>query len=245
MSVFDPASSVSSRRMMTRSALGRSTQRKPRRANTPSRPRCSSPGRRTPAASGQASIAGATLVPGERDRGAEQGDRDSRAAVSWLDEGARHQPHVIVLVPWPAGQEAASTLHSGGVAAPRTAGAPADRVTVDRGQHAHRSAAGPCHGLEPAPVPAAVPAGREVPPARAERHAPAVAGRSSAVEQGAHIVELIRPDGSDLDRRHERERTPSAPLVDAPSAGMNSWRRAAVRHSPPATLLLSVWSWPS
>ena len=40
-----------------RTALGRSMQRNPSRANTPSRPRCSSPRRCTPAASGHASIA--------------------------------------------------------------------------------------------------------------------------------------------------------------------------------------------
>ncbi len=144
------------------------------------------------------------LVASERDSCVQQRQGDTGSTVAWVNEQAGHQPDRVILIPRPVGQQVAPTRDRGGVSRSRATGAPADGFLANPSEYTHRCRAGGGHRLESALVSAAVPASGELPTRGAERHAPAMASRPSALEQALQVVELLRSHRPDMDIGHVR-----------------------------------------
>lgn len=150
---------------------------------------------------------------------------DPLTAVPGADEHARQQPHRLVLGPRPVPEKWMTRGAVAQVAGPGTAGTP-PRPGYRRGRLGLPS------GYRPWPSPRSGAcyrrrtSGGEPCSAGAERHTPAVTGRTGRGEQLPERIDFSRSDGSRGDRRdHPRTLAPAHPL--------RLRRVQAIREPPP------------
>jgi hypothetical protein len=167
-------------------------------------------------------------VAGQFDRRTHERVSDALATVIIPDEEAGQEPNTLVLGAGTITHDLASSADGGGVPRPRTAGAPADRLTSRRSQNSHRRRPGR-HGLETMPVAAIQPASCELGTGRTKRHTPAAASVPLTLEQRRQGRQLSMPHGPSLDiRAHRPETTGSATR----SGTCGSWSRTLRQRRP-------------